>query len=93
MFLLNAGSTITNFDVLHYPERLSMKVGEIHNREPYYHANQAKAEDVANIVAGDTRSGAYSTQLIRTDAAIGGDIPLSCCPPYSPTRHASSTPS
>jgi hypothetical protein len=76
MFLLNAGSSITNFDVLHYPEQPSsygypVKVGEIHNREPYYHANQAEAEDVANIVAGDTRSGAYSTQLIRTDAAIG----------------------
>ena len=48
-----------------------MKESEIHNRESYYHANQAKAEDVTNIVTGDTRSGAYSAYLIRTGSAIG----------------------
>ena len=48
-----------------------MKESEIHNRESYYHANQAKAEDVANIVTGDTRAGAYSAYLIRTGSAIG----------------------
>jgi hypothetical protein len=50
---------------------LSMKESEIHNRESYYHANQATAEDVANIVTGDTRSGAYSAYLIRAGSAIG----------------------
>jgi hypothetical protein len=48
-----------------------MKVSEINNRESYYHANQAKAEDVANIVTGDAGSGAYRAYLIRAVSAIG----------------------
>jgi hypothetical protein len=47
-----------------------MKVSEIHDGEPHYHANQAEAEDVANIVTSDTCSGAYSAYLIRGVPAI-----------------------
>ena len=32
---------------------------------------QAKAEDVTNIVTGDTRSGSYTAYLIRSGSAIG----------------------